>query len=246
MADPRIGVVVVAAGAGSRYGVSVPKAFVTLQNRTLLSWSVEAALGCPGVGCVVVVAPPSHLAEAERQTAEYAGAPVHVVPGGAERPDSVAAGIAVLPADVEIVLVHDAARALTPSSLFAAVARAVAGGAPAVVPGLPVVDTVKQVDETGTVVATPQRAALRAIQTPQGFRRDVLERAHAEAGPHPVTDDAALVEAIGLPVLVIPGDPLAHKITTPEDLDRAVAALTAVTAQQVRTTPPHALEESPS
>ncbi len=90
-------------------------------------------------------------------------------------------------------------------------------------PGLPVVDTIKQVDGSGTVVATPPRAALRAIQTPQGFRRDVLERAHAEVGPHAVTDDAGLVEALGLPVLVVPGDPLAHKITTPDDLDRVVA-----------------------
>ena len=122
-----------------------------------------------------------------------------------------------------MVLVHDAARALTPSALFADVAAAVAAGAPAVVPGLPVVDTVKQVDESGTVVATPPRASLRAIQTPQGFRRDVLERAHAEAGAHSVTDDAALVEALGLPVLVVPGDPRAHKITTPDDLDRVVA-----------------------
>jgi 2-C-methyl-D-erythritol 4-phosphate cytidylyltransferase len=149
--------------------------------------------------------------------------PVRVVAGGAERPDSVAAGLAALPADVDIVLVHDAARALTPSSQFAAVAAAVAAGAPAVVPGVPVVDTVKQVDGSGTVVATPPRAALRAIQTPQGFRRDVLERAHATAGAHPVTDDAELVEALGLPVLVVPGDPRAHKITTPDDLERVVA-----------------------
>jgi 2-C-methyl-D-erythritol 4-phosphate cytidylyltransferase len=122
------------------------------------------------------------------------------------------------------VLVHDAARGLTPSSLFASVAAAVAGGAAAVVPGLPVVDTIKQVDDSGTVVATPPRAALRAIQTPQGFRREVLDRAHAEAGTHAVTDDATLVEALGLPVLVVPGDPRAHKVTTPEDVDRLLAA----------------------
>lgn len=91
------------------------------------------------------------------------------------------------------------------------------------IPGLPVADTIKQVDASGTVVATVLRDTLRAIQTPQGFRRDVLERAHAAAGPHPVTDDAALVEAIGVPVLVVPGDPRAHKITTPDDLNRLVA-----------------------
>jgi 2-C-methyl-D-erythritol 4-phosphate cytidylyltransferase len=222
MAEPRVGVVVVAAGAGARYGAGVPKAFVRLSGRSLLARSVEAALGCPGVGWVVVVAPSSHLTEAERETAGYADAPVRVVAGGLERHDSVAAGLAALPADADVVLVHDAARATTPTSLFAAVAAAVADGAPAVVPGLPVVDTIKQVDETGTVVETLPRATLRAVQTPQGFRRDVLERAHAARLPGSVTDDAALVEALGLPVLVIPGDPLAHKITTPADLDRVV------------------------
>ncbi|HVD24310.1 MAG TPA: 2-C-methyl-D-erythritol 4-phosphate cytidylyltransferase [Lapillicoccus sp.] len=223
MAEPRVGVVVVAAGVGARYGAGVPKAFVPLYGRSLLAWSVRTALECPGVGCVAIVAPSSHLAEAERETAEYADARVRVVAGGIERHDSVAAGLAVLPAELDVVLVHDAARAMTPSSLFAAVAAAVADGAPAVVPGLPVVDTIKQVDETGTVVATLPRAALRAVQTPQGFRRDVLERAYAAMRSALVTDDAALVEALGLPVLVIPGDPLAHKITTPADLDRVVA-----------------------
>ena len=223
MTEPRIGVVVVAAGVGSRFGAAVPKAFVALSGRSLLAWSVEAASACPGVACVVVVAPPGHVAEAERESGGYATVPLRVVPGGAERPDSVAAGLAALPNDVDVVLVHDAARALTPSTLFAEVAAAVAAGAPAVVPGLPLIDTVKQVDESGFVVGTPPRASLRAIQTPQGFRRDVLERAHAEAGPHAVTDDATLVEALGLPVLVVPGDPRAHKITTPDDLDRVVA-----------------------
>jgi 2-C-methyl-D-erythritol 4-phosphate cytidylyltransferase len=224
MADPRTGVIVVAAGVGSRLGAAVPKAFVPLAGRSLLSWSVDAAARCPGVVCVVVVAPAGHLVEAERETDGYATVPVRVVAGGAERPDSVAAGLAALPDDVDVVLVHDAARALTPAGLFAEVAAAVAAGAPAVVPGLPVVDTIKQVDGSGIVVGTPPRAALRAIQTPQGFRRDVLVRAHAHSRAAPVTDDAALVEALGLPVLVIPGDPRAHKITTPDDLDRVLAA----------------------
>jgi 2-C-methyl-D-erythritol 4-phosphate cytidylyltransferase len=222
MPHPRIGVVIVAAGSGSRYGAGVPKAFVALRGRPLLGWAVEAAAGCPGVECVVVVAPAGHLEEADRVSRGYATVPVRVVPGGAERPESVAAGLAALTPEVDVVLVHDAARALTPTALFAAVADAVAAGAPAVVPGLPVVDTVKQVDESGTVVETLPRRALRAIQTPQGFRRDVLERAHAEAGAHPVTDDAALVEALGVKVLVVPGDPRAAKITTPDDLDRVV------------------------
>ena len=227
MADPHVGVVIVAAGAGSRYGADVPKAFVPLHGRTVLAWALEGALGCPGLAAVVVVAPPGHLSEAVRGTERAAigdaTVPVRVVAGGAERPDSVAAGLAALPPEVDVVLVHDAARAMTPARQFAAVAEAVVAGAPAVVPGLPVADTIKQVDSSGTVVATPPRAALRAIQTPQGFRRDVLVQAHQEAGPHPVTDDATLVEGLGLPVLVVPGDPRAHKITTPDDLDRLQA-----------------------
>jgi 2-C-methyl-D-erythritol 4-phosphate cytidylyltransferase len=220
MADPRVGVVVVAAGAGSRYGADVPKAFVPFRGRTVLAWSLDGAVRCPGVVAVVVVAPVAHLREAEREAGAYATVPVRVVAGGAERPDSVAAGLAALPPEVDVVLVHDAARAMTPAAQFAAVARAVAAGAPAVVPGLPVADTIKQVDADGLVVATVPRDTLRAIQTPQGFRRDVLERAHAAAGAHPATDDAALVEALGVPVLVVPGDLRAHKITTPDDLDR--------------------------
>lgn len=223
MSDPHIGVVIVAAGAGSRYGADVPKAFVAVHGRPILAWALDGAVGCPGLAAVVVVAPPTHLAEAERAASGYASVPVRVVPGGAERPDSVAAGLAALPPDVDVVLVHDAARAMTPAAQFAAVAEAVVAGAPAVVPGLPVADTIKQVDASGTVVATVPRDTLRAVQTPQGFRRDVLERAHAAAGRRPVTDDAALVEAIGVPVRVVPGDPRAHKITTRDDLDRVVA-----------------------
>lgn len=224
MAEPRVGVVIVAAGAGSRYGADVPKAFVRLRGRSLLAWSLDGAVGCPDLAAVVVVAPPTHLAEARRESDGYATVPVRVVPGGVERPDSVAAGLAALPPEVDVVLVHDAARAMTPVAQFAAVAEAVVAGAPAVVPGLPVADTIKQVDASGVVVATVPRDTLRAVQTPQGFRRDVLERAHAAAGPHPATDDAALVEAIGVPVLVVAGDPRAHKITTPDDLDRFLTA----------------------
>jgi 2-C-methyl-D-erythritol 4-phosphate cytidylyltransferase len=153
--------------------------------------------------------------------------PVTVVVGGDQRSDSVAAGLAAVDPAADVVLVHDAARALAPASLFAAVAGAVAAGHPAVVPGLPVVDTVKVVDADGVVTQTPDRASLRLIQTPQGFRRQLLVDAHAARGHPGVTDDAALVEAIGAPVLVVPGDVLAHKITTPEDLHRAQAALDA-------------------
>lgn len=142
---------------------------------------------------------------------------VMVVPGGSERSDSVAAGLAALPAGVGIVLVHDAARCLTPREVFERVVRSVRHGHPAVVPGLRVSDTIKTVDVCDHVVSTPDRSSLRAVQTPQGFLRETLERAH-EHGSGTVTDDAGLVEAMGDLVLVVDGDPRARKITNAEDL----------------------------
>ncbi len=152
-----------------------------------------------------------------------------MVPGGADRTASVRRGLAHLTDNDGVVLVHDAARCLTPPSLFGAVVTAIRQGHGAVVPGLPVVDTVKQIDDAGKVVATLDRASLRAIQTPQGFVREVLVHAHSLATDTDATDDAGLVEASGAPVLVIPGDPLAEKITTARDLAAAeltVASLT--------------------
>lgn len=142
-----------------------------------------------------------------------------MVAGGSERSQSVAAGLAALRDDVDVVLVHDAARCLAPSSLFDRLVAAVRDGHDAVVPGLPVTDTIKQVDDQGHVVATPDRASLRAVQTPQAFRRSVLHAAHASG--ETATDDAALVERFGGRVLVIEGDDLAFKVTTRADLDRA-------------------------
>jgi 2-C-methyl-D-erythritol 4-phosphate cytidylyltransferase len=149
---------------------------------------------------------------------------VIVVPGGAVRQESVALALAVAPEGFDIMLVHDAARALAPPELCERVAAAVRGGHPAVVPVLPVVDTIKEVAASGTVVGTVDRSALRTVQTPQGFRRSVLVAAHAGA-VDPVTDDAALVEKLGVPVHTVPGDPLALKITTPLDLEIAVLML---------------------
>jgi 2-C-methyl-D-erythritol 4-phosphate cytidylyltransferase len=240
MSPSGVGVVIVAAGSGSRLGADAPKAFVPLAGVPLLGHALRGALACPGVTDVVVVAPGSHVAAA-REVVRAAmavvaaaaagptgatGAPqvgVTVVEGGAERGDSVAAGLAALPPSAEIVLVHDAARCLTPVGVFERVAAAVRDGAPAVVPGLAVVDTIKEVDERGVVIRTPPRSALRAVQTPQGFRRDVLARAHAVSSD--ATDDAALVERLGESVLVVAGDPLALKVTTPADLETAARIL---------------------
>ncbi|HET7397621.1 MAG TPA: 2-C-methyl-D-erythritol 4-phosphate cytidylyltransferase [Intrasporangium sp.] len=230
MSDRATGVVLVAAGSGSRLGGGVPKAFVPLAGRPLLGHALGGALSCPHLLEVVVVAPAGWLDDAqavvdECRSAATAGeaAYVTVVPGGQDRGESVAAGLAALRPTVEFVLVHDAARCLAPHSLYERVAARVRAGAPAVVPGLPVVDTIKQVDAQGRVVGTLDRPALRAIQTPQGFRRDVLERAHVVSSE--ATDDAALVERLGEPVLVVPGDLRALKITTPDDLATAARIL---------------------
>jgi len=217
-----VGVIIVAAGAGHRLGCDVPKAFVPLAGKPLLRHALDRSLACPEVGHVVVVAPPSHLAAARDLVTEAESAAVVVVAGGAERVESVARGLGALPSDDGLVLVHDAARCCAPPDLFSRVVAALRAGHDAVIPGVPVVDTIKTVDAHELVVATPARASLRAIQTPQGFVREVLEQAHARAAEHPdvalVTDDAGLVEACGGRVYVVPGDPLAAKITTPADL----------------------------
>jgi 2-C-methyl-D-erythritol 4-phosphate cytidylyltransferase len=152
------------------------------------------------------------------------GTTLVVVAGGETRQDSVAAALRALPAEVDVVLVHDAARPLAPSDLVDAVAATVRSGASAVVPGVAVADTVKQVDPAGRVEATLDRSVLRAIQTPQGFRRDVLEAAHARASSV-ATDDAGLVEALGETVLVVAGSEEAFKVTRPIDLLMAEAVL---------------------
>lgn len=207
------GVVVVAGGLGTRLGAGRPKALVEVGGEALVGHAVRRALDASGVRQVVVVAPGGHLDEFRALLPES----VDLVTGGAERTDSVAAGLAALRSEVEVVLVHDAARALAPPDLFERVAAAAARGYDAVVPGVPVTDTIKQIDPDGRVVATPERRSLRAVQTPQGFARDALTRAHALG--ELATDDAALVERLGGRVRVVEGDPLAVKVTTPADLD---------------------------
>src|SRR5206468_11312344 len=132
-------------------------------------------------------------------------------------------GLDAIAPDVEVVLVHDAARAFVPADVISRVIDALAGGAGAVIPTLPLVDTVKRV-EGMRVVDTPDRAALRVVRTPQGFRRSVLVAAHAQDMPD-APDDASMVEAIGVPVLVVEGSEDAFKITVPADLARAEAML---------------------
>jgi 2-C-methyl-D-erythritol 4-phosphate cytidylyltransferase len=186
----------------------------------LLFHAVERLRAATGVETIVVAVP----AGCEKSIA--AELSVMTVTGGATRQESVRAALKALPPEADIVLVHDAARPLAPVALIEAVAAAVRAGAAAVVPGLPVDDTVKRIDSAGRVVETPPRDFLRAIQTPQGFTRELLERAHQLDAPE-ATDDAALVELLGEPVLVIAGSAEAFKITRPQDLARAEAQLAA-------------------
>jgi 2-C-methyl-D-erythritol 4-phosphate cytidylyltransferase len=215
-----VGVVVPAAGAGTRLGPGAPKALRDLAGEPLLVHAVRRLRACPSVGPVVVVAPAAALDEVAALLTTY---DVVVVAGGLERQDSVAAGLAALP-DVELVLVHDAARALVPVAVVEAVIAALLAGADAVVPVLPVADTVKRVGVDGHVTETVPRGDLRAVQTPQGFRRAVLAAAHRGASGS-LTDDAGLVEAAGVQVLTVPGAPEAFKVTTPFDLLVAEALL---------------------
>ncbi len=215
----KVVVIVVAAGSGVRLGAGTPKAFALLCGEPLLAHALRGVLGCAQVGHVIVVAPASHLLQADRVAGDDPR--VQVVAGGADRVASVKAGLAALHPDDGIVLVHDAARCLAPADLFARVIHAVRAGHPAVVPGLALTDTVKVVDAEGRVRATPDRESLRGIQTPQGFLREVLEHAHANGGN--ATDDAGLVERIGGRVLVVDGDPRAFKVTSALDLAMAAA-----------------------
>jgi 2-C-methyl-D-erythritol 4-phosphate cytidylyltransferase len=230
-ADPSAdtAVIIPAAGAGTRLGPGIPKALRRLGGEPLLAHAVKGAAAA-AVGCLAVAAPPSEeKAVRDLVASALAGHPtppaVVVVPGGADRQRSVAAALGALPASYDIVLVHDAARALTPAMLLTEVAAAVRAGHDAVIPVLPVTDTIIRVNSTGVSRGNLDRASLRAVQTPQGFRRDVLAEAHRRAAGMTATDDAGLVARIGVPVHTIPGSDLAFKITTPLDLAMAASLL---------------------
>lgn len=210
--------IVPAAGSGERLGAGIPKAFVDLDGRTMLDHCVDGLLAS-GVIDRVIVAVPEDLVN---QTAAMLDGRATVVAGGAERPDSVRAALAEV-ADADYVVVHDAARPLTPQTQIQRVVAALTDGLRAVIPVLPVVDTIKAVDANGAVLGTPERAGLRAVQTPQGFEIDLLCRAYRQTAA--VTDDASLVENLGVPVHTVAGDPLAFKVTTPLDLRLARAVL---------------------
>lgn len=199
--------IVVAAGTGSRFGGSRPKQYEALAGRRVVDWSLETARSVSD-GVVLVVA------EAYADEPEP-GADV-VVPGGAERSDSVRAGLTAVPADAGVIVVHDAARPLASHALFSEVVTTVRAGADGAVPGIRPVDTIKRVDPAGHVQETLDRSELRAVQTPQAFRASILRDAHAAGGR--ATDDAALVEAVGGTVVVVLGEMQNIKITHHADL----------------------------
>jgi 2-C-methyl-D-erythritol 4-phosphate cytidylyltransferase len=216
-----VAAIVVAAGDGRRLGASVPKAFVPVGGRTLLEHATGGLVAHPRVSTVVVAAPTACLEQVRALVPD-----VVAVAGGATRQLSVAAGLAALGASADLVLVHDAARAFVPLAVIDRVLAALDAGAEAVVPTLPVSDTIRAADPaTGALGALVDRSRLLAMQTPQGFRRDVLARAHAEAPGVDATDDAALVEALGHRVVAVEGDERAFKVTVPIDLALAEALL---------------------
>jgi len=198
--------VVVAAGSGTRFGGA--KQFEMVGDRRVVDWSTTAANSVSD-GVVVVV--PEAYAERERGIA-----------GGSTRSASVRCGLAAVPAEATIICVHDAARPFASEQLFREVVAAIHNGADGAVPALAVTDTIKQIDAHNVVVATPNRASLVAVQTPQAFRASVLREAHS-LNPEG-TDDAALVEALGKRVVVIPGETLNRKLTTIADLQWARSA----------------------
>ena len=237
--------VVTAAGSGTRLGANAPKALVEVSGRTLLGLALERTLRVTQLSGVVVTCPAGSedmFANVVDKELPRMGVPrqaeLHFVAGGASRQSSVKAGLDKVvseggePADV--VLIHDAARALAPTDLMDRLVEAVVEGAPAVIPGLAVTDTIKQVavDEHGveTVVATPDRRSLRVAQTPQAFLLGPLWDAHVDAADRGVTEETAVTDDASLfeGVAVIPGSPLAFKVTTPEDLTNLTAALAQV------------------
>jgi len=201
----KIWTIVVAAGSGTRFGS--PKQFALINERRVVDWAVETARIISD-GVVVVL--PADQAQLEGGVA-----------GGATRSASVRCGLAAVPQDATIICVHDAARPFASEFLFDEVIDEVCAGADGAVPGLPVVDTIKFIDATNVVKSTPDRNQLVAVQTPQAFRASALRKAH-QNNPEG-TDDSTLVETLGGKVVVVMGDPLNRKITTPEDLNWARA-----------------------
>lgn len=215
--------VVVAAGSGERLGAEHPKAFVAFGDDPLIASSVAALDDHPAIDGIVLVVPQGWEERATFMADDIgAGKASIAVVGGATRSDSVAAGVAEVPDDAAIILVHDAARPLVAADLIDRVLSGFADGADGVIPVLPIDDTVKRVDTAGRVVETLDRSELRAVQTPQAFLADVFRRAVAAEDRATGTDCASLVERAGGTIATVAGDPRTLKVTTRADLERAL------------------------
>ena len=216
MSQPKTAAIIAGAGLGNRLGAKIPKALIQIEGITLVERAFAALSKV--VDEIVITAPSGFEKEFEKLVGDSA----KVITGGVLRSDSVKLAVAAISPSVEKILVHDAARGLATSDLAARVLKELEIEE-AVIPVLPVIDTVKEVDAAGYVRNTPNRNQLRAVQTPQGFSKSVLLRAHEAS--EDATDDAALVEALGIKVKTIPGEALALKITNPEDIALAVSLL---------------------
>ena len=216
--------ILVAAGRGERLGLDHPKAFAKLGEDPLLAEPLRRLDDSEWVDAIVLVAPPGWEEPSILLAEELGCGKVSAcVPGGETRADSVRAGLAEVPQDVVVVLVHDAARPLVPEAVIERVLAPLADGWDGVVPGVPVSDTLKRVGADGTVLETVERDSLYAVQTPQAFPADVLRRAVASGAD--ATDCAGLVESVGGRVKVVPGDPLLLKVTTADDLAKIASWL---------------------
>ena len=217
MSQPKSAAIIAGAGLGNRLGANLPKALIQIEGISLVERAFSALSRV--VDEIVITAPEGFADEFRKIVGESA----KVITGGVLRSDSVKLALKSLSPSVEYVLVHDAARGLATSDLASRVLAELKGEELAVIPALAVVDTIKEVDVEGYVRNTPDRSALRAVQTPQGFTTSVLKRAHEAS--EDATDDAALVEAIGVKVKTIAGEALAMKVTNPEDIALAVSLL---------------------
>ena len=224
---PKVALLIPAAGSGERFGAPIPKALVQLNGRTLIE---HALLNLGPIASQIIVAAPAGYEEKFR---EILGDAVTVVTGGSTRTKSVKIALESIDSEIEFVLVHDAARPLASGELGKRVIAALAAGDVAVIPALNVADTIKEVDAANYVVSTPNRERLRAVQTPQGFARETLVKAHMQNIE--ATDDGALVEAMRGKVKLIEGEIRALKITNPEDLASALKYLIPASASDIRT-----------
>jgi 2-C-methyl-D-erythritol 4-phosphate cytidylyltransferase len=216
-----VAAIIPAAGLGVRLGADVPKAFLEIGGLSLLT---RSALAMSAVADVIIVSvPQDSLTEASAQLAEV-DAEIHIVVGGVHRQESVAIALRKVPEDVAVVLVHDAARPLVPIKVAQDVVAAIRNGAKAVIPVLPLVDTIKRVNNQGIAIETVDRNQLRRVQTPQGFERATLDLAHEDPAVV-ATDDAGLMDALGVVVTTVAGDERALKITTLADVKHALSFL---------------------